>query len=99
MADFQLQIITPERRVFDRTVMSLVAPGGLGYLGVLAYHAPLLTTLVRGELRVTEAPGREFVYEIDGGFLEVSSNVATVLADGLTPVSVPADEAEGDGEE
>jgi len=93
MADYQLQIITQEKTVFDRRVVSLVAPGGLGYLGILAHHAPLLTTLSKGSLSVKESPGREYTFSIDGGFLEFSANTATILADSLKGVSAPEGEA------
>jgi len=82
MADFKLQVVTPERIVLDEMVASIIAPGALGYLGVLAHHAPLLTTLSSGRLTVRRADEiRE--YRIAGGFLEVSNNVATVLCDSL----------------
>jgi len=73
-------------------VVSIIAPGGLGYLGVLEHHAPLLTTLGSGRLQVRERPGREFVFQIAGGFLEVSSNAATILADRLELLSAPEGE-------
>jgi len=82
MADFKLQVVTPERIVLDEMVTSIIAPGALGYLGVLAHHAPLLTTLSSGRLTVRRADEiRE--YRIAGGFLEVSNNVATILCDSL----------------
>jgi len=92
MADYRLQIITQTRTVFDRMVESIVAPGGDGYLGVLAHHAPLLSTLGSGRLQVRERPGHEFVFQVEGGFLEVSRNVATILADSLKLLSAPAGE-------
>jgi len=80
MADFKLHIVTPTQVVYDDTVTSIIAPGALGYLGVLAHHAPLITTLGTGTLTVRRADeSRE--YQIAGGFLEVSNNVATILCD------------------
>jgi len=88
MADFKLQVVTPERIVLDETVTSIIAPGALGYLGVLAHHAPLLTTLSSGRLTVRRADEiRE--YRIAGGFLEVSNNVATILADSFGSHQTP----------
>jgi F-type H+-transporting ATPase subunit epsilon len=92
MAEYRLQIITLEKTVFDRQVVSIIAPGSEGYLGVLANHAPLLTALGAGHLTVKETPGREYIYKLAGGFLEVSNNLATILADSLEPVSSPEDE-------
>jgi F-type H+-transporting ATPase subunit epsilon len=82
MADFRLQIVTTERVVFDGIVTSIIAPGASGYLGVLANHAPLLTTLVPGTLTVRHGD-QVTLYHITGGFLEVNQNVATLLADSL----------------
>ncbi len=82
-ATYQLQVISPERVVLDEEIQSLVAPGAKGYLGVLANHAPLLTSLMEGKVQVRKADGAETVYRIDGGFLEVADNQAVILADRL----------------
>ena len=60
---------------------SLQVPGSEGYLGVLAHHAPLITALRPGRLDVRDAKGAMQSYAVSGGFLEVSNNRATVLAD------------------
>ncbi|UCC81354.1 MAG: ATP synthase F1 subunit epsilon [Candidatus Zixiibacteriota bacterium] len=62
-------------------VRSIVAPGSEGYLGVLSNHAPLITALTPGILSIVDGEGRESFYALSGGFLEVSGNIATVLAD------------------
>jgi F-type H+-transporting ATPase subunit epsilon len=80
---FRLEVVTPESPVLSEEVQSLVAPGEDGYLGVLAHHAPLLTALREGEVRVTRAGGEEVRYRIGGGFMEVADNTATVLADSI----------------
>jgi F-type H+-transporting ATPase subunit epsilon len=82
-ATFPLAILTPERSVFEGDVEYLQAPGSEGYLGVLAHHAALVTALARGTLSVRRADGGEDRWEVAGGFLEVSGNRATVLADAL----------------
>lgn len=83
MADFQLQIYTQEKKVFEGRIESLVVPAEDGYLGVLANHAPLLTTL--GEGRLTYRTSKDSTeIGIRGGFLEVHANQAVVLADSLT---------------
>jgi len=88
MADFQLSIVTPEKTIFDQKVVSLIVPAAEGYLGVMAHHAPLITTLQPGKITITlpdGAPGRdsgvELLLAISGGFLEVADNRATILAD------------------
>jgi F-type H+-transporting ATPase subunit epsilon len=89
---FHLSLLTPERSFLEAEVTSIVAPGSEGYLGVLANHAPLITALAPGKLtiKMAEGPGAdrgagEVVYAISGGFLEVSDNKATILADALEP--------------
>ena len=80
---FRLEVVTPESPVLSEDVQSLVAPGEDGYLGVLAHHAPLLTALKAGDLKITRAAGEEVHYSIIGGFMEVTGTAAVVLADGI----------------
>jgi F-type H+-transporting ATPase subunit epsilon len=80
-APFDVVVITPDRTVFSGQVVSLVAPGAQGYLGVLAHHAPLVTSLRVGEARVTDAEGRNTWFAVSGGFLEVAEDRAVLLAD------------------
>ena len=80
MADMRLEIVTAERVVYSEEVSALVAPGGAGELGILPGHAPLLTTLRPGEIRVTR-DGEESYMAVSGGFMEVIGNKVTVLAD------------------
>ena len=83
MADtpFTFRLVTPQRLLLEAEVTSLQAPGSEGYLGVLAHHAPLITALRPGRLDVRDAKGTLRSYAVSGGFLEVSKNRATVLAD------------------
>jgi F-type H+-transporting ATPase subunit epsilon len=78
---FKLSVVTPEKTVLEMDVRSIVAPGSEGYLGVLSNHAPLITALMPGILSVVDAEGNESYYAVSGGFLEVSGNIATILAD------------------
>ncbi len=83
MADtpFTFRLVTPQRLILEAPIVSLQAPGSEGYLGILAHHAPLITPLRPGHLDVRDVAGRSWSYAVSGGFLEVSSNRATVLAD------------------
>ncbi len=97
MADkgFRLTVFTQEKAVLDQQVLSIIAPGSEGYLGVLRDHAPLVTQLMPGKLTVKDLGGNETVYVVSGGFLEVSRNTVTVLADALElPGEIDAARAE-----
>jgi F-type H+-transporting ATPase subunit epsilon len=80
---FKLSVVTPEKTVFEMDVRSIVAPGSEGYLGILSNHAPLITALRPGILSVNDESGDEKFYSLSGGFLEVSGNIATILADAI----------------
>lgn len=81
---FELEILTPDRRVFRGPVTSLVAPAEMGYLGVLANHAPLVTTLVPGNITYRDPAGAAHTLRSTGtGFLEVHHNTVVVMAQGL----------------
>jgi F-type H+-transporting ATPase subunit epsilon len=87
MAEFMFRLVTPQRIVFEGPVLSIQAPGSEGYLGVLAHHAPLITALKEGRLEMRDPSGRVTAYRVGGGFLEVSDNVASVLADSAEPLT------------
>lgn len=80
MTPIRLEIVTAERVVFSEEVESVVAPGIEGQLGILPHHAPLMTTLQTGDLRVRKN-GEEFSMAISGGFFEVRPDRIIVLAD------------------
>ncbi len=73
-------IITAQSSVFDGEADAVNAPGSEGRMTILPRHAPLLTTLDLGELRIRER-GEEVSVFVAGGFLEVNDNVVTILAD------------------
>ncbi|MEM1294805.1 MAG: ATP synthase F1 subunit epsilon [Verrucomicrobiota bacterium] len=75
-----LEIVTPEGKNFSDEVEIVVAPGVEGELGVLASHAPLVTTLQPGELRYTHN-GDEHFLAVGAGILEVTSKSVAVLTD------------------
>ena len=80
MAPLQFEILTAERRVYSDEVDMVIAPGQLGELGILPNHAPLLTPLQPGELRIKKG-SEEVAIAVTGGFLEMFQNKLTVLAD------------------
>ena len=80
MSSLRLEIVTAERVVYSDEADVVVAPGIEGQLGILPHHAPLMTTLQPGELRVRKG-GEEFSLAISGGFLEVRPDRVIILAD------------------
>lgn len=91
MADhtITLRVLTREGLAVEDEAVSVVAPGELGYLGILRNHAPLVTTLGRGRLRWRRPDGASKSLQVDSGFLEVVQNHVTVLTS-VTESSEPA---------
>jgi F-type H+-transporting ATPase subunit epsilon len=80
----QVEIVTQERQIFNKSVDMVVLPGSEGVLGVLPNHTPLLTTLGFGELRVKQGMTEE-VFAVYGGVVEVRPDKVVVLADMAEP--------------
>jgi F-type H+-transporting ATPase subunit epsilon len=74
-------IVSAEEEIFSGLVESLVATGDMGELGVNYGHAPLLTSLMPGPVRIVLQNGEEQVYYVSGGFLEVQPGIVSILAD------------------
>ncbi|HLQ28307.1 MAG TPA: F0F1 ATP synthase subunit epsilon [Ktedonobacteraceae bacterium] len=75
-----VEVVTAERELYNGEADMVSAPGAEGRLGILPRHAALLTTLVPGELKIKLGGAEEPLF-ISGGFLEVSENTVTILAD------------------
>jgi F-type H+-transporting ATPase subunit epsilon len=76
----RLEIVTPERLAYADEVDAVVLPGSEGELGVLPHHAPLVSTLGHGELRIRKG-GVEESFAIFGGFLQVRPDKVVVMAE------------------
>lgn len=76
-----LDIVSAEKEIFSGIVEMVVATAELGEVGIVPGHAPMLTLLKPGEVRVTLPGGNHEVYYISGGMLEVQPRYVTVLAD------------------
>jgi F-type H+-transporting ATPase subunit epsilon len=76
-----VDIVSAEGEMFSGEASLVIAPGVLGDLGIAPRHAPLLTTLRAGEVRVQAEGSEEQVFYVGGGILEVQPHVVTVLAD------------------
>jgi F-type H+-transporting ATPase subunit epsilon len=74
-------IVSAEQKIFSGLVSMIVAAGSEGEVGITYGHAPLLTGLKPGPIRVLKQDGIEDIYYVSGGFLEVQPNHVTVLAD------------------
>ena len=86
---FRVSILTEEEAVYDGDVRSLVVPAELGFMGVLADHAPLAARLKPGRIVLKTFPSDETkIFNSSGyGFFEVLNNKATLLLDAVEPVS------------
>ncbi len=77
---FRVDILTPEEIIFTGEISSLRVPGGLEYFGVLANHAPLISTLVPGNIILKDNSGIiNTIHSKGAGFLEVIKNKVTIL--------------------
>ena len=79
-----LEVITPERKVYEDDVDMVVAPASEGYVGILPHHAPLFTTLGPGEFKVKRG-GVEEILAVFGGFMDVRGDRVVVLSVAAEP--------------
>jgi F-type H+-transporting ATPase subunit epsilon len=88
MADSTAQrvdVITPEGPAYEGEAEIVVVPGTAGQLGIMANHAPLVSSLKPGELHVTDMQGQRHEFATDGGFVEVRKNETLVLVGEAVP--------------
>ncbi len=76
----QLEIITPEKKLYSGEVEMINVPGSDGFFGILNNHAALVSTLKAGEIKILEN-GNEKLFTIKGGVVEVNNNNVIVLAE------------------
>ena len=82
----QLNILTPERKIFNGTVQGVMLPGVEGYFELLDNHAPIVAALGKGQLKILVDKNNHEIYKIDGGFVEMSNNKTVVLIEGAETV-------------
>lgn len=83
----QLEILTPEKKVYSGDVYGVQLPGVTGLFEILDRHAPLVSALKVGRLKVLKDKQNHLTsFDIQGGFVEVLNNQVTVLAEGASPV-------------
>ena len=81
-----LEILTPEKKLFSGDVYGVQLPGITGLFEVLDKHAPLVSALGKGNLKILKSKNDFENYTIQGGFVEVLNNKATVLIEGAALV-------------
>jgi F-type H+-transporting ATPase subunit epsilon len=81
MATIHVDIVSAEGEIFSGEAAMVFAPAVMGEIGIAPRHAPLLTTLKPGEVRVQTPGGEEQFFYVSGGALEVQPHLVTVLAD------------------
>lgn len=82
----QVEIITPDRKVFEGAAAGIQVPGVAGSFEVLENHAPLISVLEKGKVRVRMPQGTYQYFQIDGGVIEVLNNKVIVLAESAVAV-------------
>jgi F-type H+-transporting ATPase subunit epsilon len=81
MATIQVDIVSAEGEIYSGDAAMVYAPARMGDVGIAPRHAPLLTALRPGEVRVEDPEGTEHFFYITGGMLEIQPHLVTVLAD------------------
>jgi len=76
-----LEIITPDKKVFEGQVKLIQLPGSKGGFEILNNHAPILSTLEKGTIKIVEESGDEKLFEVDGGVIENKANKIIVLVE------------------
>lgn len=77
----RVSVISPERTLFEGEVREVVAPAFDGEVGVLPMHAPMVTLLGRGELRLTATGGETLRFAVEGGILQVVDDVVRIVTE------------------
>lgn len=78
----QLDILTPEKKIYEGDVYGIYLPGVSGYFEILDKHAPMVAALGEGEMKILTDKTSSESYTIQGGFLEMNNNKAVVLIEG-----------------
>ncbi|NMC37755.1 MAG: ATP synthase F1 subunit epsilon [Bacteroidales bacterium] len=79
----KIEIITPDRKVYEDEIKSVRVPGKKGSFQVLKDHAPIVSTLEKGTVRIIDLSDREILYQIDSGVIEVKMNRIILLAESV----------------
>jgi F-type H+-transporting ATPase subunit epsilon len=77
----QLEIVTPDEKIFDGEAKYVQLPGKEGLFGILDNHAPIVSSLIKGRIKVEVLDGDIQYFEIGGGVVEMNNNKVIVLAE------------------
>ena len=80
----KIEIITPDKKIFEGEIKSVRVPGEKGSFQVLKDHAPIISTLEKGSVWMVDQENNEIKYEINGGVIEVKANRIILLADSVS---------------
>lgn len=83
----QLDILTPERKIYSGEVYGVQLPGVEGSFEILDRHAPLISALGEGRMKIITSKTSHELWTISGGFVEVLNNKATVLVEGAKEIA------------
>ncbi|HEX2967983.1 MAG TPA: ATP synthase F1 subunit epsilon [Bacteroidales bacterium] len=79
----KIDIITPDKKVYEGEIKSVRVPGKKGSFQVLNDHAPIISTLENGPVIIVDKEGNQQIFEVTGGVIEVKSNNIILLADSV----------------
>jgi F-type H+-transporting ATPase subunit epsilon len=79
-----LTILSPDKEIFSGAVKSVKVPGSAGQFEMLDNHAPIVSSLAKGEVRVIKANGEKITLKVEGGFVEILNNEVSLLVSGLS---------------
>jgi F-type H+-transporting ATPase subunit epsilon len=80
----RIEIITPDKKIYDGEIKSVRVPGKKGSFQVLKDHAPIISTLDSGSVKMVDQENTEIIYNISGGIIEVKANRIILLADSVS---------------
>ncbi len=78
-----LEILTPDKTIYEGEATSVTLPGTLGSLEILNHHAPIISTLQDGKVIIRGGSAKEDTFFIKGGVVEASNNKVVILAEGI----------------
>lgn len=87
MKEFYLEILTPSKKEFEGNILSVTVPGTVGEFQVLFNHAPIISTLEIGRIKVKTADGPEQIFAVSTGVVEVLHNKVLILVKSIEKIS------------